>query len=149
MKQIFEMLLSVLLEGVLAYIAAIDTLKNKITNRSLILLGVVGIAATYHFPISITKRLWGGVINSGALFLINLIRPGAFGGGDVKLLAIAGFLLGIRGGVLALCAAFLSGGVVSVLLLVTGKKRRTDSMAFGPYICFGICIFFVNSSGMP
>ena len=149
MKQIFEILFSVLLKGVLAYIAAVDIQKKQITNRSLIILGVVGIAATYPLPLSLLERIAASIVTAMPLLGINLVRSGAFGGGDVKLLAIAGFLLGIRGGILALCAAFLSGGVVSVLLLVTGKKRRTDSMAFGPYICFGICIFFVNSSGMP
>ena len=145
MKQIFEMLISLLVEGVLAYIAAIDILKKKITNRSLIILGAVGIAATYRFPISIAKRLWGGMINASALFLIDLVRPGAFGGGDIKLLAIAGFLLGIRGGFLALCAAFLSGGIYSALLLLIGKMKRKDNIAFGPFICLGIVLGFVYS----
>ena len=146
MKQIFKMLFSVLLEGILVYIAVVDINKKKITNRSLIILGVVGIAATYNFSISLISRLWGGMISAGPLFMIDLILPGSFGGGDIKLLAIAGGLLGWKGGLFALCAGFLAAGIYGVVMLAMGKRSKKDQIALGPFLCLGIagCFLLVN-----
>ena len=54
---------------------------------------------------------------------------------------------GWRGGLMTLCAEFLAGGVYSAIMLLIGKKKRKDRIAFGPFICLGIplCFYFVNS----
>ncbi len=132
---------------VLIYIAVKDIRIKKISNSSLAVLLAVGILATYALPISISERGAGVLLVGGILLLIDLILPGAFGGGDIKLLAIAGGLLGWRGGLWALCAAFITGGIYSSLMLLVGKMKRKDKFAFGPFICMGIafCFVFVNS----
>ena len=86
------------------------------------------------------------MISAGPLFMIDLILPGSFGGGDIKLLAIAGGLLGWKGGLLALCAGFLAAGIYSVVMLTMGKMRKKDQIALGPFLCLGIigCFFLVN-----
>jgi leader peptidase (prepilin peptidase) / N-methyltransferase len=84
----------------------------------------------------------------GAYWLIRLIRPDGMGGGDVKLAGLAGLYLGWLGwGALMVgwFAAFLSGAVFGVVLMVRGKANRGTAVAFGPWllagawvgICFG------------
>ena len=140
------MIINLILFGIaLLYISIIDIKTKKISNRSLIVAFITGIMVASALSISIFDRITGSMILGMGLWMINLVRPGAFGGGDIKLLAIAGFLLGIRGGFLALCAAFLSGGIYSALLLMIGKMKRKDTIAFGPFICLGIVLGFVYS----
>lgn len=129
----------------LLYIAAVDARTKKIADSSLILLLLIGLGATWRFPITWGERFAGLAAVGAPLLLIDLFRPGAFGGGDIKLSMIAGGMLGGKDGLWALCAGFLTGGIYCAVMILTGRKKRNEQFAFGPCICFGmICIFFVK-----
>lgn len=129
----------------LLYIAVVDARTKKITNASLILLLLIGIGATWRVPITWGERLMGLVVAGAPLLLIDLVRPGVFGGGDIKLSMIAGGVLGGKDGLSVLCAGFLTGGLYGAVMILTGRKKRKDQFAFGPCICLGmICIFFAK-----
>ena len=144
-----KMLFSIFFGCMLIYITITDLHTKKISNRSLAALLLVGVGAACQLHVTVLDRIIGVLVTGTPLLLLDLILPGAFGGGDIKLLAIAGGLLGWRGGLLALCAGFLSGGLYSAVMLVLGKIKRKDKFAFGPFLCIGIaigyCIIFVNS----
>ena len=57
------------------------------------------------------------------------------GFGDVKLAFVLGVWLGLEQGLLCLLLAFIAGGSIGVLLLLTGVKSRKDAIPFGPYLC--------------
>ncbi len=67
----------------------------------------------------------------------------ALGFGDVKFVFVEGLLLGFPGIVFGLYAAFISGALVGILLLVTGKKRMKSKIAFGPFLLFGMLLTIV------
>jgi len=87
------------------------------------------------------RPLLGGAAYYLVLLALALLGPaGALGGGDVKL----GFLLGLftaygSWGVLvvAILAAFIGGGLVSLVLIVTRIRNRKDAIPFGPYLVAG------------
>lgn len=62
----------------------------------------------------------------------------AFGGGDIKLMAGAGFFLGARLTVVAAFLGILLGGGFGALLLAAKKADRKTRFAFGPFLCIGI-----------
>ncbi len=76
---------------------------------------------------------------SGALFLLLLrwLTRGGLGLGDVKLTALLGLYLGSAGLVLALLLAFLLGAVIGGFLLLTSRKSRGETIAFGPFLALG------------
>ena len=67
-----------------------------------------------------------------------LARKRGFGFGDVKLMAVGGLFLGWRGVVAAFFCAFVAGGAVAALLLLTKRAAQGSYMAFGPFLCAGI-----------
>lgn len=74
------------------------------------------------------------------LLVLALAARGGFGMGDVKLGALLGALLAYRGWdvlVVGAVAAFVLGGVVSIVLLVLRVKGRKDAIPFGPYLVVG------------
>lgn len=79
-----------------------------------------------------------------ALFLVlRILGRGAMGGGDVKLAALVGVLLGWIGWsavLLGVLAAFLLGGVVAATLLVTRRATRSTRIPFGPFLIAGTWI---------
>jgi leader peptidase (prepilin peptidase)/N-methyltransferase len=64
----------------------------------------------------------------------------AFGFGDIKLMAAAGFFLGWQHTLVALFLGILIGGVYGIYLLATRKKGGEEHFAFGPALCAGIGI---------
>lgn len=70
-------------------------------------------------------------------WIIWLLSKGtAMGGGDIKLMAAAGLLLGWQGILIALGIGSIAGAVLHSILMKWKKKDRV--LAFGPYLAFGI-----------
>jgi len=85
-----------------------------------------------------------GVVGMAALFVfylgLALVKPGAMGLGDVKLAGVLGLWLGWLGWgelVVGAFAAFLLGGLFSVVLLATRRAQRTGGIPFGPWMLAG------------
>jgi len=67
-----------------------------------------------------------------------LAKKDGFGYGDVKLMATAGLFLGWSNIFAAFIFAFIAGGIYAACLLLTGRARRGEYIAFGPFLCGGI-----------
>jgi leader peptidase (prepilin peptidase)/N-methyltransferase len=59
------------------------------------------------------------------------------GGGDIKLTAMVGALLGWRAALLTIFLGTLTGSIIALFLLASGKKGRKDPMPFGPFLALG------------
>jgi prepilin peptidase CpaA len=76
----------------------------------------------------------GGVVAGFLVFLIFYLT-GALGGGDVKLMAAFGALLGPRGILLAALLAAPAGGLMAAAAVAW--KRRTRGIPYAPAITLG------------
>lgn len=93
------------------------------------------------FPeISLASRAAGAVCISGLLLGLVLLVPGAFGGGDIKLMAVLGFFLGWKQCVLAFVLAVFGAGIYVLFLLSKEKIKRKYEIAFGPFLCMGTMV---------
>lgn len=84
-------------------------------------------------PYLVAMGVGGGFI--GLLYLFTEGR--GMGLGDVKLAVYMGLLLGWPGVVAALYIAFVCGGVVAGVLLVSGRVKRKSLIPFGPFLVAG------------
>lgn len=79
-----------------------------------------------------------GFLIGGFFWLLIIITRGkGMGGGDVKLGSLIGLALGFPLSLVALMVAFLSGAVVSLGLIVSGKKHFGQHIPFGPFLVLG------------
>ena len=74
------------------------------------------------------------------MLLLTLAVPGAFGGGDIKLMGACGAFLGWKITLVSAFIAILFGGMWGIGLLLGKKKSRKDHFAFGPFLCIGMVI---------
>lgn len=126
----------------LIVIAVIDARTMEIPfgcNVFLFCLGVVRLVLDYpHWY----EYVIGFFAVSFFFWLIIVISKGkAMGGGDVKLMAAAGILLGWKGILFALVAGCIVGSVIHFGRLFTKKKR--EPMPIGQYLAVGICMAFI------
>jgi len=102
----------------------------------------IGGLAAGEWPV--LRTLVGAVVWLAVFGLVWLISRGrGMGFGDVKLAPVLGAVLGWLGlgpMLVGLFAAWLIGGVVGLILLVSGRARRGTHLAFGPYMLIGALI---------
>lgn len=92
-------------------------------------------------------HLGAGILIGGFfLMLIIITRGKGMGGGDVKLGAFIGLVLGFPLGILAIMLSFITGAIYAVFLIFLGKKKFGENIAFGPFLVLGslIVLFWGN-----
>ncbi len=138
MKTVIGFLLIFLL-GKIAYT---DYRTHTIPDRYVLLTVLLGmIAFVCGVPqIPLLSRLLGILAAGVPLLLLSILSPGAFGGGDIKFMAAAGFLLGAENGFRALILAFVIGGIYALVMVVIGRLSAGQRFAFGPFLCAGILL---------
>lgn len=70
------------------------------------------------------------------------------GMGDVKLAGLMGLFLGWPNIVVAFYLAFLTGGLVGVILILLGKKRFGQHLPFGPFLTIATGIAFFGEDAI-
>jgi leader peptidase (prepilin peptidase) / N-methyltransferase len=81
--------------------------------------------------------LVGAMIGFTLLLLIAFISGGGMGGGDIKLFALIGFVLGVKLMLLSFFLATLYGALFGVLSLLARLVKRRQPIPFGPFIAAG------------
>lgn len=134
----FQIITVICLLILLLIIAWCDQRTMTIPNALVLACMVLAALAVFTFPkVGISSRLIGMVVVSWPLLLITFIVPGAFGGGDIKLLAVLGFYLGWKMCLISFALAVLAGGIYAIVFLLLRKKNGKAHFAFGPFICAG------------
>lgn len=90
-----------------------------------------------YFYGNLWQSLYGALLTGGVMLLLYILSRGGMGEGDVKLAFVLGVWLEPLLGVLGLLLAFASGGLLAVVLLVSGEKGRRERLPFGPFLCLG------------
>ncbi len=125
--------------ALLTLVALIDADTMEIPNGLVIGVLIVAVAAWgCGFAPSWRERLIGLLCVSVPMLLITLVIPGAFGGGDIKLVAASGAFLGWKMNLVAAFLAVVAGGLYGIYLLATRRKGRKEHFAFGPFLCAGM-----------
>lgn len=86
----------------------------------------------------IISRLLGALCVSVPMLALTLLFSGAFGGGDIKLLAAAGLFLGWEDTVIAAVLSVFAAGAYALYLLVIKRADRGCRFPFGPFLCAGM-----------
>ena len=134
-----ESLLYCLMFSALLTLSVIDFRTFEIPleiNLFILTLGLIRVALDYkNFP----NYLIGFLSVSGFLYILFLITKGrGIGGGDIKLMAVSGLLLGWKLNILAFALGCIIGSVIHIIRM---KVTKTDHvLALGPYLSIGIMI---------
>lgn len=132
-----ESILFCLCASALIVLAVIDWRTYEIPVGCNIFIGVLGIVRVLFDLAHWYEYAIGFCAVSGLFLLIYLISKGkAMGGGDIKLMAAAGLLLGWKHILLSLVIGSAAGSVIHLILMKMKGKDRV--LAFGPYLSLGI-----------
>lgn len=107
------------------------------------LLAVVLLLGIFEPPAVRLVHVLSGVASGFAFWLLWVgTRGRGLGFGDVKLVTVLGLFLGYPLTVVSLYAAFLTGAIWGVILMMTHRARMKSRIAFGPFLLFGAAVGF-------
>lgn len=122
-------------------VAMIDLDTMLIPNGLLLTMLIpIIILCMLHPEVVFLDRFIGCFSIALPMYILTLLIPNCFGGGDIKLLAVCGIVLGWKLSILAIFIAILLGGFYACYLLISKKAQKSSHIAFGPYICVGVFI---------
>ncbi len=155
-----------ILTSLLIVITFIDIDTQTIPN-GLILFGLIcALASVFAVIVPAVKvnywenaldALYGSLAGFLPLLLVNtitklILKRDGMGGGDMKLMAVAGLFLGLRLTVIALILAIYLGGIAGAVILIVkrhknnkinpenAKNKSGTYMPFGPFLAIGCFI---------
>lgn len=141
----FEFIIALILGSILIVIAGIDIDTMMIHNRFQLILLLVGIIVVLLDPRTMYHHIFGMLCVSVPLFLIALSTQ-AMGGGDVKLLAVSGLILGYPKIFVAFTIACLLGGIYAICIIILRRAKSHRMVPFGPFLAIGIYIAYLYST---
>ena len=135
--------------SMLIIITVSDLYYQLILDKVLLFFGAVLIILYVIYP---NYHLTSGLIGAGVGFLTLygvgllgqfLFKKEALGGGDIKLYAVVGFVLGIPNTFLSIFLA----AILALIYLLFFVKDKTKPIGFGPFIAIAayLCFFYGTS----
>ena len=122
---------------------AVADINAGIVPDLLVLL--IAVLATVKFfvtdPVSINSAipyLIGAVCVSVPMLILALIIKGAFGGGDIKLMAAAGLYLGWKFTVAGTVVGLFAAGLYGIYLLIRRKAGLKSKLRLAPFLAYGL-----------
>ena len=98
----------------------------------------IGILTLACMEMSVQERCLGAVVIAVPMLVLTVLLKGGFGGGDIKLMAVSGFLNGVKVITYAGMLGIILSGIYVSMMLAAGKMGRKDSFALGPFLVMGI-----------
>jgi leader peptidase (prepilin peptidase)/N-methyltransferase len=149
--------------GVLAFYACLFTIIFVVDlEHGLILNKVVYPAMVVALLLALYPSPWlgetmvmrvaysalGGAIGFAIFLLIVIVSRGGMGWGDVKLAALVGLATGFPLVILAVIMAAILGGIAAVALLIAKKRKRRQTIPFGPFLSVAAMITLLWGSNI-
>jgi leader peptidase (prepilin peptidase)/N-methyltransferase len=124
---------------------AIDLEHHLLPNAITLPFIVVGFLFSFVTPPGWRDSLVGIVVGGGVLFLIaegyyRFRHEEGLGMGDIKMLAMIGAFIGWKLTLLSLMLASLSGTVIGVALIASGRGSMKYALPFGTFLAIGAAL---------
>ncbi|WP_458412343.1 prepilin peptidase [Schinkia sp. CFF1] len=138
-----ELIVSLTLISMLIIIVVSDIKYMIIPDKVLLFFAPLFIIERIFIPLDPWwNPILGAVIGFVLLLLIAIVSKGGMGGGDIKLFAILGLVLGWKLILLAFFMSTLFGAFFGIIGLLIKKVERGRPMPFGPYIALGTIVTY-------
>lgn len=94
--------------------------------------------------LGLVPSLIGFAAGGGFFYLVAVLSRGGMGGGDIKLMAMVGGLMGWKSVLLTTFAGSLTGSLLGIFLMIFRGKGRKSKIPFGPFLALGalVTLFF-------
>ncbi|WP_217184356.1 A24 family peptidase [Streptomyces sp. AC495_CC817] len=149
LRIVLLLLVHAVLLGVGAALVVIDARTHRLPNRIVLpTLGALAGLAVVDAVVTgdaaaLVRGAWGMLILGGFYALLRVLSGSGMGGGDVKLAAVIGLLLGWHGWqalAMGAASAFVLAALYALVLIGLRRADGSTRIAFGPWMVAGAII---------
>lgn len=127
--------------GVLIIVSYQDIKTMEIKDGCHMGVAVLAVIAIFIEPeTDIVSKLLGALCISVPMLALTLILSGAFGGGDIKLMAASGLFLGWKALVVSAVVAIFAAGGYALFLVVKKRADKGRRFPLGPFLSMGLAV---------
>jgi len=130
-----------IITAILLFLAYYDALHKTILDRiALPTIIVTGLLIPFNLNTSASASMIGASIAVGFFLMQILVSQGRWlGGGDLRIAAIMGLLLGWQLTLFALFCSYFLGAIMAIPILLQGRKKNHE-IPFAPFLTGGTII---------
>ena len=138
---------------ILISIAIIDSFYMEIPDEHNMMIAILGIIYAILGPTNILTSIFSGLIGGTIYLIMAITSNGGMGGGDIKLAASTGIILGLQNTLLGVYYTFLFAiaGLAQALHKAIKDKKQTNGklklqneMPFGPFMVTATLAIFLQ-----
>ncbi len=116
-----------------------DIKTRRVSDIMHILIFAVGFI--FLSKTRLISMLAGAIILGLIPLVAAVIKPGTFGGADIKFLAAAGWLFGLKNGVTVMVLGLLFS-IIGTLIISVVRREKIKRVPMIPYFCLAASIIF-------
>jgi leader peptidase (prepilin peptidase)/N-methyltransferase len=115
---------------------------------------IIGFIIAFVRPgFSFKEALYGVLLGGGVLFVIAygyqiIMKREGMGGGDIKLLAMIGSFLGLKGVIFSLVGGSIIGTLVGIPLMLIKKENTKYAIPFGPFLSLAAFLYLFTGNNI-
>ena len=110
-----------------------DFEQQVIFDKMMLPFALLGCIATSVIGLPVLDHALAAAAGGAIFLLLAILRRNGIGGGDIKLIAALGLWIGTKPLTIVVMAGLVLAGIAALILLITGKKKRDETFAYGPY----------------
>lgn len=128
--------------ALLFYASVSDIRKREVSDSVPVMIAITAL-------IGITPAHLPGMLIAAAVItlpqlIVAILKPGSYGGADIKIMAACAFLLGLERGIAAMIIGLSAGLLITTIIRLIQKKKITkESFPVVPYLAAGSLIAFL------
>ncbi len=124
-----------------------DLKHYLILDRVMLPAALVAIAGSIILGFGLIDILIGAIIGGGFFWLQYVLSRGKWiGGGDIRLGAVMGLMLGWKILLAALFVSYLIGSIIGLILVASSKKKWQSRLPFGVFLTISTFLAFIWGS---
>lgn len=98
---------------------------------------IIALLVSPFFHVGFEGALAGALVGGGIFYALAIAYPGGMGGGDIKLMAAIGALLGWKLALLTVIIGSVTGASIGIFSMIALGAGRKSKIPFGPFLACG------------
>lgn len=140
-----QFIIYIVFASFLIVIFVYDLLHYLILDRVSIPAIIFAFGGNLYLGVGLTNLIIAGMLGGGFFALQYFISKGRWvGGGDIRLGALMGMMLGWQLLLVALFIAYIVGSIIGLVLIAQKKKSMSSQVPFGPFLVFATFITLIH-----
>ena len=126
-------------------------IPNEVTYSLSVIAIIISIININPFHITLSNSLMGGIISGLLLYMTSKIyflirKKEGMGMGDVKMIAMIGFWMGLQSTIIIIILSSILGSLVGMALILFKKMDRNQLIPFGSFLSLAAILLWIYNS---